>query len=476
MNKPVDIFVPNLIAADEISRTVYLTNTEQYALDRADVETWQLRAAQSRFEQLMPTVAALHDQAEQNKVTRVDQLDDIVPLLFNHTVYKSYPISLIEKNRYDMLTKWLQRSTSIDISGVDVSQCGGLDEWMETLERETPLQVYHTSGTSGKLSFFARTTLERDLWNDGWVKMFEGIGDEPSIVLAQPDSPRLPVIYPSARFGRYMAQRLVKYLAEKVSPTPDQCYTMNNGTLSADLMTLSGRIRIAQAKGELSKMKLSDAQKIAMKRYLDETEKRPAEMAAFFNVMMDKLKGKRVFIFSQSSYLTQAAKEGIARGVRGVFAPDSWANYGGGGKGVVLPDNWQELIHEFSGISAFKQGYGMTEITGSMGMCPKGHYHFQKFVIPFLLTPDGSKALPREGRQTGRFGALDLAAQHLWGGLITGDKLTIEWDVPCGCGRKGAYVAGPISRYDESVTGDDKISCAATVDNTDAALQTLLAV
>ena len=31
----------------------------------------------------------------------------------------------------------------------------------------------------------------------------------------------------------------------------------------------------------------------------------------------------------------------------------------------------------------------MTEITGSMGMCPKGHYHFQKFVIPFLLTPDG---------------------------------------------------------------------------------------
>lgn len=460
--------------ADDISSTVYLSNDEQYGLDRAEVEAFQLRAAQRRLHELLPRVVALRDQAQRTGVTKIEQLNDVVPLLFSHAIHKSYPLSILENRRFDLLTRWLQRATTIDLSGVDVSKCKSIDEWMDTLERETPAQVYHTSGTSGKLSFFTRSKLERDLWHTAYLKNYERFGNEPGVKLGGAGA-RIPVIYPSVRYGRYMAQRLVKFLSEEVAPSTEECYTVNNGTLSADIIALSGRVRIAQAKGEVARMKLDEGERIALRRYIDDQTRRPQEMAVFFNTMQEKLRSKHIMLFSQTSYLVQAAREGLSRGVRGVFAPDSVLHCGGGGKGVVLPDDWEHLVREFSGIPVLRQGYGMTELTGSTGLCPAKHFHFQRFLIPFLLTPDGRTILPREGRQTGRYAALDLAAQHLWGGIVTGDMITIEWDQSCPCGRKGAYLLNSIGRYDENVTGDDKVSCSATIDNTDAALQTLLA-
>jgi hypothetical protein len=82
--------------------------------------------------------------------------------------------------------------------------------------------------------------------------------------------------------------------------------------------------------------------------------------------------------------------------------------------------------------------------------------------------------LPREGRRTGRFAAYDALAQTMWGGVITGDKATIEWDRQCPCGRKGAHIHDDVERYSEAVTGDDKVNCSSTIDNTDQALQILL--
>jgi hypothetical protein len=338
------------------------------------------------------------------------------------------------------------------------------------------LQIYHTSGTSGKISFFPRTTLERNFWNDVFLASFEGLKGERGVRLGHGDSPRMPVIYPSLRHGRYMAQRMVKFMSEAIAPSPDQCYTISNGTLSADLVSLSGRIRVAQAKGEVSKMKMSDGQKVALKRYIDEQANRAQEMADFFTRIADKLRGQRVFLFSQTSYMLQAAREGAARGLSKVFAPDSVGAVGGGGKDVVLPPDWREIINTFTGMSQWNISYAMTELTGVMPGCPQGEYHIPPWIVPFVVDPETGSVLPREGSQTGRFAAFDLLAQTYWGGIISGDMVTIEWDRDCPCGRKGAHIHSPVTRYATNVTGDDKITCAATVDNTDAALQKLLAV
>jgi hypothetical protein len=187
------------------------------------------------------------------------------------------------------------------------------------------------------------------------------------------------------------------------------------------------------------------------------------------------LQGKRVFIFSTTNYLYQAAVAGRERGLSKVFSSDSLGTTGGGGKDIVLPDDWKQQVTDFYGIPHWRMNYGMTELLGVMNGCPHGRYHLTPYIVPFLIDPETGAELPRHGTQTGRFAALDLLAQTYWGGIITGDMVTIEWDTVCPCGRKGGFVHDRISRYATNVTGDDKVTCSATVDNTDAALQTLLA-
>jgi len=116
----------------------------------------------------------------------------------------------------------------------------------------------------------------------------------------------------------------------------------------------------------------------------------------------------------------------------------------------------------------------MSEMVGVCPMCDAGYYHIPPFYVPFLLDPESGAPLPREGTVTGRFAFFDLLAQTNWGGIISGDKVTLDWDAHCSCGRKGPRVHANIERYSAEVTGEDKVTCAATVDNTDAALKQLL--
>ena len=76
------------------------------------------------------------------------------------------------------------------------------------------------------------------------------------------------------------------------------------------------------------------------------------------------------------------------------------------------------------------------------------------------------------GRSRGR-----LTAPHLSATVdnpLCGDRVTIEWDTQCACGRKGAFIHDDVVRYSEIITGEDKLTCATTIDNTDSALKLLI--
>ena len=460
-------------AIDEISLTVFKSWDELFGLDRPEVEAFQLKAVKQRLEKLAPLVSALSAQMEAARVTGIKTLEDVAPLLFPHTTYKSYPVSLIERSRFDHLTRWLGSVTSLDLSGVDASKCEGIDDWLGLLERTTSLMPYHTSGTTGKLSFFPRTSMECDLWGHHYVKLFEGFGDDPGIKLGG-DGVRLPVIYPVPKNGRYTAQRLNMFLTKYVSPTPEQTYAMTGETLSADLQALSGRIRMAQAKGELSNLKLTEGMRAALKRYIADQANGSQKAEKFIESMVDQLRGHRVFLNGFAAAHLNAAQAAASRGLYGVFDSTSLVATGGGGKGMTLPPDWLEQISAFTGVKSPVLSYGMTEVSGLMKMCEEGYYHIPPVFIAYLLDPQTGALLPRTGTQTGRFACMDLLPSTYWGGIISGDKVTIEWDRACPCGRKGAHIHSDITRYSEEVTGDDKITCAATIDNTDAALQQLL--
>jgi hypothetical protein len=67
-----------------------------------------------------------------------------------------------------------------------------------------------------------------------------------------------------------------------------------------------------------------------------------------------------------------------------------------------------------------------------------------------------------EGEIEGRAAFFDLSLDGRWGGIITGDKISIDFG-PCACGQKGPTVRDNIVRYAD-LEGDDKIGCAGTID------------
>jgi hypothetical protein len=85
-----------------------------------------------------------------------------------------------------------------------------------------------------------------------------------------------------------------------------------------------------------------------------------------------------------------------------------------------------------------------------------------------ILDQTGEKLLTAKdgvgGVVEGRFGFLDLLYEGRWGGLITGDKVTVDFAEECPCGRPGPTIFDNITRYAEP-GGDDHIGCAGTIDS-----------
>ncbi|RYE39263.1 MAG: hypothetical protein EOP21_10950, partial [Hyphomicrobiales bacterium] len=139
-----------------------LPNDEFYRLPEEAVATFHLELLRKRFEDLKPKIAALQKLSAIQGVDEIVEIDDVVRLLFQHTAYKSYPFSLLEKHKFQAMTRWLQSLTAHDLSHIDASGCDSIDSWFELLDRETPLSVLHSTGTSGKLSIIPRDKQEME--------------------------------------------------------------------------------------------------------------------------------------------------------------------------------------------------------------------------------------------------------------------------------------------------------------------------
>ena len=92
--------------------------------------------------------------------------------------------------------------------------------------------------------------------------------------------------------------------------------------------------------------------------------------------------------------------------------------------------------------------------------------------FPSSSTRKQANVFPRQGVQAGRAAFFDLAINGVWGGLITGDKVEIDWS-ECPCGRTTAHLSGDISRFSVEQGGTDKITCTATPEAHEEALDFL---
>jgi hypothetical protein len=426
-----------------------------FTLPREATEGPQLEALIAQFQSLRPHVAALDALARRQGVERIASLEDAAPLLFDHRVYKSYPLSLIEQRRFDRLTAWLGRLTAHDLSVIEIDDVTSVDGWLDRLD-EHGMIMSHSTGTSGKLSFFPRSRSEWKGWQDSF---FEGTRAASGV---DRRTEALPSFYPGYRSGHTTGTKMQRIFGELSAEGEEGRYCLYEYHRSSDLLSMAARLREAEERGELDKLDLDPRVLDERAKLIETGRNRERDLEQWFTKLAEQYRGQRVRITGVTADLIALALKGQAQGLKCEFAPGSVLFTSGGMKGSKdVPDDWEQLLRDFFGVPQLSSIYSMTECLGYSPLCSAGYYHFFPYTIPLLLDADGN-VLPREGTVTGRFAFFDLLPQSYWGGFITGDRITIHWDDDCECGWTAPRLDRNITRFSELEGGDDKITCAGT--------------
>lgn len=461
--------------AERPEQALEMTVSDWYDMPIAEQQRFQLAAAKKRFGEQVSRIAVITRLAEEQGVTGIETIEDLAPLLLPHSAYKSYPMSFLEKDRFDRITSWLDGFTTHDLSGLDASGCKSIDEWLEYMDANTDIRILHSTGTSGKLSFLPRGTVEMDRMAIGWHRLFDTFRSERPRMGAP--VAEAPTIFCQYRHGGMAHHRLLDWLRDKLYDGDEsKIITTNPGRFSADAASASGRLRVAEQRGELGSLQLSPTLLARRDAFLEDQKRSPQHLDRFFE-RCNVYKGKPVSIIGHVPMLYNIAVQGLQRGYETMFSDQSFVMAGGGLKGQSLPADWRETIDRFLGGAPLSDGYGMTEVVISLSRsCPEGHYHVPFWAIPFLLDPKTGAQYPRTGTHTGRFGVFDVNAETYWGGFVTGDEVTLNWgdEEPCGCGRTGPHIRGGIRRYSEKEGGDDKVTCAGAPEAHDNAIDYLI--
>lgn len=445
-----------------------------FSLERAEVEAMQLQVLQHRFQTLRDKIPMLHSLLKNAQVDSINGIDEIVPVLFDHTVYKSYPPSLLAKGNFTALTRWLNKLTTHDLTAADVSSCETIDDWIDTLAEQTPILMTHSSGTTGTVSFLPIDVADFERGGKLWPVTFLQKFGEPQTYFG--DCPNIPVVSLMHRSSRRSTGRYSDMAAKFIAGKEENFIALYPHKMSADLMYLAGKLRAAQARGNVEDLEISPALLARKDEFAREQSNEAEAIEAFFDRLSKEYAGQRVFAMSLPHTMHKAAISSEGKVPRGLFGPGSVMFCPGGTKGQSLPDDWMDPVKELTGVNRITNAYGMSEVIGLNPICEHGHYHLVPWVIPYVLEPDTCKPLPRTGTQTGRAAFFDLGVKNHWGGFISGDEITIHWDEQCPCGMRGAFMDSDVVRYSEKQGGDDKINCAATASAHQDALDFLLEV
>jgi hypothetical protein len=204
----------------------------------------------------------------------------------------------------------------------------------------------------------------------------------------------------------------------------------------------------------------------------EETSKmRAAAMESAVGVTAETLiknRDKKLMIAGMWNTLYQVAKAVRDLGFSAKdFDPDNCIYVGGGLKRALLPDDYQEFVHETFNIPAGRhfQNYSMQELNSGMPKCREcSRYHVPPWIVPMILNKAGDALEPTDysGEVEGRAAFFDLSLDGRWGGVITGDKISVDYSGRQ-CSQPGPSIADTIARFAD-LEGDDKIGCAGTVD------------
>ncbi len=424
---------------------------DPYGLPADTLREWQLCAARELFAERRRQIRILDRRARDTGVSSVDGFADLVPLLFSHTTYKSYPQSFVDKGQWSLMLRWFGTLSARPVDDVDVAGVKDVDGFIARLWAAGHLTVT-TSGTSGKVSFLNRCAQDDAFLSRAyqhaflWPQPTEAKRDRHFFMLGP-------------RSGPYQMMVSTRIQSE-VFGRPDSIHYLTDDPLNIAYLIRVASMRARIADGSATPQEIADAEATAaaQSQTMQQAFERIADRILALRKEPAIISGPWIQFWRFMEY---ARAKGIGDGE---FHPDTIIASGGGLKGMNLPADYQAQLLDFFGPVRMKKTYGMSELSWAAPQCEAGRYHAAPWVIPLLLDDSGERLLSTDGGVAkGRFAFLDLAFEARWGGVITGDCVSMDHAARCACGRPGPTVLPDIARYAD-LGAEDKIGCAGTID------------
>lgn len=437
-----------------VDRLVSLVDTENaFEYDHADILPRQLQAANDRFKSRIDKIKLLQNRAETAGIHGIGSVTDIVPLLFAHTAYKSYPEGWLSEQKWDRLGRWLDTVSTDRVAPMETSGIKDLDDWLNRLA-ERGHYVSCSSGTTGKCAMMNATLADLEFSGHSMLRgiMWAGLPtarDRRMISLGQVAStPR------NRATGRPTMEAICR---------PDGAPFVPNVppiTIGGITEMVVLRRKIADGTAKPAEIAHYEAQAAEREKAMDSAVEQAAD--ALIAYRQDKLHIMGMFV-----PLYKVAERVRAKGFSGKdFNPENTAYVAGGLKRVQLPPNYREIVLETFNLSIDRlcQAYGMQELNSNAFRCKNGRYHVPAWLMLLLLDESGEHLIePVRGVELeGRAAFFDLSLNGRWGGVISGDKIRVSYE-PCACGSHSPSVHPDIQRYADMASGD-KIACAGTID------------
>jgi hypothetical protein len=440
---------------ENVDRLVGLKAAEnRFDLPHAEIATAQVAAIDERLQERLDKIKLLALRAGDAGISRVNGIEDVVPLLLPHTAYKSYPESFLREKRWDKLTRWLG---TVSTHPIDVALDGiaDIDEWVGRLAQAGHFLAC-SSGTTGNpamlmssradVEFAASDVVEAVLWGSDMAPDADRTMVNLGLITVTPRGTAM-----GGNLFRTFADATRERIALPVPP-------LTVGSI-AKMIALRKAVADGTARpGEIAEF---EAESAARQAIVDAAFGKAAEQ-------LIERRGEKLYISGYWGQLYQVAVEVRNRGYGGGdFHPENSAYLAGGLKKSQLPPDYREYVFETFNVSprfAYHM-YGMQEIQSSMPRCQEGgRYHVPPWLVCLPLDQQGERLLPGigEGEVEGRAAFFDLSIDGRWGGIISGDHIHVDYG-RCRCGAASPSIRDDIRRYAD-IQGDDKIACSGTID------------
>ncbi len=431
------------------------TSPDRFNTAYADLLPLQIAAMDERFQQNRSGIKLLGHRAEEAGIDKITSLADIVPLLFPHTAYKSYPESFLTDQRWDRLTKWLGTISAHPIEGIDLEGISDIDDWIARLEAQGYF-ISCSSGTTGKSAMLIASAKDIAWTQSDLVNVFRwGSGVEPA------QDRMMMGCAPVASVPRNRLAGEALTAAYSNPEWPRFTYPVPPITVGTLTSMAVMRKRIADGSAMPDEIAAMEATSAERQKIMDDA----VEIAADALIAN---RDKKLMVSGMWGALYPIAKMVRDKGFgQADFHPENSIYVGGGLKRAKLPSDYKEYIQQTFNIAPERdfQNYSMQELHTGMPRCRAGgRYHVPPWLVPLILNKDGDALLEHDytGEVEGRAAFFDLSLDGRWGGVISGDRISLDYR-PCACGNKGPSVRDDIARYAD-LEGDDKIGCAGTVD------------